>query len=292
MRSAKLAAVLASLVLGCGVPARHAGDQSSPAGEPATPTAPTAPTAVERGALALPVSAITVRGALSVRKDGGDWEPLQTGASLTGVRDIRAERRGAIIALGDAAAAPLVYLRANTQIRLGQDHQAIHIAVGHGRIRVRHGGNLTTIIDTAGGEVTVVDDVMADAGARTPAEVMPTAARPAAADFSLALQTAETGAGFGRLEARGRDDKMEALELKTVKVDVHTAGDLAITEVTHVFHNASELRREGTFRFPVPDGALLTGLALEIDGKLVEGEMVERDKAREVYEKEIGRAHV
>jgi hypothetical protein len=281
MRTATLGAVLASLVLGCGVPARHAGDQASPVGEPV------AATAVERGALVLPLSAITVRGALFVRTDAGDWQPLQTGASLTGVREVRADRRGAIVALGDAAAAPLVYLRAGTQIRLGQDHQAIHIAIARGRVRVRHGANLTTIVDTAGGELTVDDDAMADAGARTPAEVAPTAAAPAAADWSLALQSAETGAGFGRLEARGRADKMEALELKTVQVDVRTAGDLAITEVTHVFHNASDDRREGTFRFPVPDGALVTGLALEIDGKLVEGEMVERDKAREVYEKVV-----
>jgi hypothetical protein len=41
---------------------------------------------------------------------------------------------------------------------------------------------------------------------------------------------------------------------------------------------------EGTFRFPLPDGALLTGLAMIIDGKLMEGELVEREKARKVYE--------
>jgi hypothetical protein len=78
---------------------------------------------------------------------------------------------------------------------------------------------------------------------------------------------------------------MDPLELKSVNVDVKTEGDLAITEVTHVFHNGADERREGTFRFPVPDGAMLIGLALEIDGKMMEGEIVERDKARQVYEK-------
>ena len=78
---------------------------------------------------------------------------------------------------------------------------------------------------------------------------------------------------------------MEPLALRALQVDVKTAGDLAITEVTHLFHNAVDERREGTFRFPLPDGAMLIGLAIEIEGKLVEGEIVEREKARAVYEK-------
>ena len=50
-------------------------------------------------------------------------------------------------------------------------------------------------------------------------------------------------------------------------------------------HNAVDEPREGTFRFPVPDGAMLIGMAMEIDGKMMEGEIVEREKARAVYEK-------
>ena len=96
---------------------------------------------------------------------------------------------------------------------------------------------------------------------------------------------ADTGAGFGRMEARASADRMDPVGLRALHVDVKTAGDLAITEVTHTFHNAVAERREGTFRFPVPDGAMLIGLAMEIDGKMMEGEMVERDKARAVYEK-------
>ena len=46
---------------------------------------------------------------------------------------------------------------------------------------------------------------------------------------------------------------------------------------------ASE-RLEGTFRFPLPEGASLVGLAMEIDGKMMEGELVESDKARKTYE--------
>src|SRR5262249_53127644 len=72
-------------------------------------------------------------------------------------------------------------------------------------------------------------------------------------------------------------------------VKVTTHGDLATTEIEHVFANPDSggRPREGTFRFPVPDGAMLTGLAMEIDGHLVEGEIVERDKARAVYEEGV-----
>lgn len=271
-------ALLAStLILSCGAPAKRA-DDTQGKGMIAV--------AAERSALALPLSAITVRGELAVKQSAaGAWMPLAEGASLTGVREVKAERRGAIVALGDAAAAPLLYLRAGTRALISQDGSGVHIAVLEGRARLRHGASVSAYIDTEGGEVIVTGDVVVDGGARERAAVRPTGARPQAVDWSLALQTADTGAGVGRMEARVTKDRMEPLELKSVDVDVKTAGDLAVTEVTHVFHNSAAERREGTFRFPVPEGAMLIGLALEIDGKLVEGEIVEREKARAVYEK-------
>ena len=276
MKTFKLA--LAAFVFGCGAPPRHAADHQVDATQPSAPA---------RTAMAIPLSALTVRGDLAARQATGAWKPMIQGDSLAGVRELQVERRGAIVALGDAATAPVLYLRAGTRVRLSQDSGGVHVEVLEGRARLRHGASISAFIDTAGGEVMVTDDVMVDGGASSRHDVVPTGARPAAADWSLGLQLAERGEGFGRMEARGRADAMEALELKTVSVEVKTAGDLAITEVTHVFHNASSERREGTFRFPVPDGAMLTGLALEIEGKLVEGEMVEREKARQVYDKVV-----
>ncbi|KAB2881822.1 MAG: hypothetical protein F9K40_23815, partial [Kofleriaceae bacterium] len=87
----------------------------------------------------------------------------------------------------------------------------------------------------------------------------------------------EHGAGAG-----GRE---EPLALRKLDVRVTTAGDQAMTEVEHVFYNPTAEMREGTFRFPVPDGAVLTGMAMEISGRMMEGEIVEREKARAVYEK-------
>jgi hypothetical protein len=273
-------AILASTVLfSCGAPAKRPQDDVAPGkGMIAV--------AAERSAMKLPVTAITVRGELTAKMSStGAWMPLIQGASFTQVRELKADRRGAIVALGDAATAPLLYLRANTRVMLSQDGSGVHVAVLEGRARLRHGASVSSYIDTEGGEVIVTGDVLVDGGAKDQAEVIPTGTREAAADWSLALQVPDTGAGVGRMEARISKDRMEPLELKSVDVNVKTAGDLAVTEVTHVFHNAGDERREGTFRFPVPDGAMLIGLAMEIDGKLVEGEVVEREKARQVYEK-------
>ncbi len=266
-----------TLLVSCGAPAKRAEDNQSKS---------LIAVAAERKPMALPLSAITVRGDLAVKtSSAGNWMPLSEGNSIAGAREVRTDRRGAIVALGDAANAPLLYLRAGTRAILGQDASGVHVTVIEGRARLRHGASVTSFIDTEGGEVVVTGDVLVDGGAKERADVRPTGARPQAADFSLAMQSAETDAGVGNLEARVSKDRMEPLELKAVDVTVKTAGDLAVTEVTHVFHNAAAERREGTFRFPVPEGAMLIGLALEIDGKMVEGEIVEREKARAVYEK-------
>lgn len=265
--------LLASTILmSCGSPAKRPDDK-------ATVTAITA----QRKAMSLPLSAITVRGELAVRTTGA-WQPLAQGASLTGVLEVKSDRRGAVVALGDAANAPLLYLRAGSHARLTQDGSGVHVDVIAGRVRLRHGASVSAFIDTDGGEVIVAGDVIVDGAPKSRSDVIPTGARPRAADWSLALQMADTGSGFGRMEARASADRMDPVALRALHVDVKTAGDLAITEVTHIFHNDAE-RREGTFRFPVPDGAMLIGLAMEIDGKMMEGEMVERDKARAVYEK-------
>jgi hypothetical protein len=122
--------------------------------------------------------------------------------------------------------------------------------------------------------------------ARGAAYVTPTALSPGAADWTLAmLATSEpaSSAGFGSLSARTRK-AVASLELRRVQVRVHTSGDMAETRVEHVFENDSDERLEGTFRFPLPEQSALVGLAMEINGKLMEGELVERHKARRTYE--------
>ncbi len=90
--------------------------------------------------------------------------------------------------------------------------------------------------------------------------------------------------GIGTLEVAGRTDLTAQLDLAAVSVDVRPMGAMAAYEVEHRFDNPTDDVLEGTFRFPVPDGAVVTGLAMEIDGKLMEGEVLDRDRAREIYQ--------
>jgi Vault protein inter-alpha-trypsin domain/von Willebrand factor type A domain len=90
--------------------------------------------------------------------------------------------------------------------------------------------------------------------------------------------------GLGGLQTRNERGETGKLRLENVAVSAKQAGDMAEVTVTHTFLSDAEVAMEGTFRFPMPDGAIVTGLAMMVDGKLMEGELVDNDKARRVYE--------
>jgi uncharacterized protein YegL len=75
------------------------------------------------------------------------------------------------------------------------------------------------------------------------------------------------------------------LALTHLDVRVRPAGHLAAFEVEHRFHNDGDDALEGTFRFTLPPGAVVTGLAMNIGEEMMEGEFVDRDKARRTFEK-------
>jgi hypothetical protein len=233
--------------------------------------------------LALELTSLVARGDVAV-KDATGWQPLAQGAAHANVTEIRATRRAAMLAIGHGDAAGRLWLRAGAHVTIGHDDAGIHIAVLEGRVRLRRTG---AAIPVFVGQTAIDGDYLVDA-----ASTMPIGAHPELAAWSLLLEHDEVGAGVGRLEATGASGSPEALALRRVAVRVRTQGDMAVTEIEHVFHNpgnasGNDRPREGTFRFPVPDGAMLTGMAMEIDGKLVEGEIVERDRARQVYDEVV-----
>lgn len=258
------------LLAACGQPSvTHPIDDRSPV------------SAEQLGALKLELHAIIARGDLSVKTDGDDaWKPMAQGASLANVRELKVARQGAVISLGHGDAAGRVWLRAGTQLAFGQDDRGVHLTVVSGRARVRREASQLALF--AGGQAITGDFLVAGN------DVVATGARPELVDWSLALERPEEGLGAGRMVARDDETKKdEPLALRSLNVEVHTSGDYAVTEVDHLFFNAADARREGTFRFPVPEGAILVGMAMEVNGKLVEGELVEREKAREIYDQTV-----
>jgi tetratricopeptide (TPR) repeat protein len=103
------------------------------------------------------------------------------------------------------------------------------------------------------------------------------------------LDASEPGAasrGLGELTARkpGSSEELRgAVKLAAHSVRVRIAGAMARTEIDEVFENSSDELLEGIYRFPIPTGAKIERLALEVDGKLEEGAFVDRDRAAAIW---------
>ncbi len=74
------------------------------------------------------------------------------------------------------------------------------------------------------------------------------------------------------------------LEVKYHHVTVKIRDQVAVTEVDQSFYNPNDQRLEGTYMFPVPRGAQIDKFSMDINGKQVEAELLDADKAREIYE--------
>jgi len=66
---------------------------------------------------------------------------------------------------------------------------------------------------------------------------------------------------------------------------VEITGRVARTTVTETFENRGRTIGEADFLYPLPNGAAFEELRLEIDGKLVAGEVLDARSARETYER-------
>ena len=76
-----------------------------------------------------------------------------------------------------------------------------------------------------------------------------------------------------------------------LEVNAHLDGLLAGLEVRQTFINSLDEPLEATYIFPLPDRAAVTSFHLEVAGRIVEGELQERDKARQQYAQAIQAGH-
>ncbi len=81
----------------------------------------------------------------------------------------------------------------------------------------------------------------------------------------------------------------EPLVLGLHKVDATIDGPVASVQVEQVFRNRSELTLEGDYLFPLPEGAAVSRFAMTMGGRMVEGEVMDAEKARAVYESIVRR---
>src|SRR6185312_14114937 len=89
------------------------------------------------------------------------------------------------------------------------------------------------------------------------------------------------GGALVAVDALGR---AAPLSLRKYHIDVHIEDGFARTTIDQTYFNHTANRLEGTFYFPLPTDASLSRLAMYVDGRLMEGGMVERDYGRVVFE--------
>ncbi len=80
------------------------------------------------------------------------------------------------------------------------------------------------------------------------------------------------------------DIPSKRLELRSLHVEATIKEQVCRTKSEFVFHNPTGRVLEGRFVFPIPRGASISNFALYIDGRRVEGQLMEAGKARRIYE--------
>jgi hypothetical protein len=79
------------------------------------------------------------------------------------------------------------------------------------------------------------------------------------------------------------------IEVASLDTRVVIHGLHAETTQTVVFFNPNDRVLEGELEFPLPDGATVSGYAIDVDGQLVDGTVVAKQKARVALETEVRR---
>jgi tetratricopeptide (TPR) repeat protein len=94
----------------------------------------------------------------------------------------------------------------------------------------------------------------------------------------FALPLAAQTAPIALSDADGQELAIEELSVRSA-----IEGVFSLTEMEIVFRNPHGRRMEGRFTATLPEGATVSRFAKEVDGRLMEGEVVERVRANRVY---------
>ena len=85
----------------------------------------------------------------------------------------------------------------------------------------------------------------------------------------------------------GKANETEVMVLEELSIQVEIVGVISETRLTMTFFNPHDRVMEGELTFPLPKGAQVSGYALDVNGRLVDGVAVEKEKARKSFEAEV-----
>jgi TonB-dependent SusC/RagA subfamily outer membrane receptor len=75
------------------------------------------------------------------------------------------------------------------------------------------------------------------------------------------------------------------IQLESMTIGVNVVGNIATTTVQMTFYNTVDRVLEGELNFPLADGQTVFRFAMDVNGKMREGVMVDKDKGRRVFER-------
>ena len=106
---------------------------------------------------------------------------------------------------------------------------------------------------------------------------------PEAAPEALPSRPARAGTLLFKTAARARGATLPSPATDT-DVVIRVAGIVARTEVSQRFRNATGECVDGIYVFPLPEGAAVDRLQMTVGGRIIEGEIREREEAKKAYE--------
>ena len=86
-----------------------------------------------------------------------------------------------------------------------------------------------------------------------------------------------------------QEDNAKPMQLQDLSVDILVVGQTAVTTMEMTFYNPNSHVMEGEFEFPLSDGQQVSRFALDIDGKLREGVVVDKALGRKAFEEIVRR---
>jgi Ca-activated chloride channel family protein len=102
--------------------------------------------------------------------------------------------------------------------------------------------------------------------------------------LALMLLAASPSMAAGLMQPK--DGSLPPLQIRDHRVNVVINNGFAITEVDQVFHNPNDIDLEAVYTFPLPKDASLSEVGLWVDDRELIGEVVEKKRARKIYEEE------
>jgi hypothetical protein len=83
------------------------------------------------------------------------------------------------------------------------------------------------------------------------------------------------------------DNRRDSLRIEKLDIEIRIHGGIADTVVTARIANPGEESLEADFGLALPAGSTVTGYALDVEGDLVEGVLVDQRKARQAYQERV-----